>query len=690
MSISSSRRVRALQVPRFRTKTLVLGTVVASNALVGCTIDVGAIPTTMLGALVPFNACDDALDYLQREATSRVGPYGLDRGGTVVFADAERAPMPTGSDLASGAPAEDGSSGFSGTTNQEVGVDEADVVKTDGEYIYTVVDGTFRVTDVRDGGPEVVGDLVLTTPGSGGVGGPAVDMAYGYGPSQLLLAGDMALVLMTQPFYGIDDGTERMPAPGWGWGGWSQSVLIAVDLSDPTAPSEAARLTVDGDYLSARMIDGTARVVVRSTPTLPFEPPYSEAPDADWSELEAAAIERNREIVAQSTIDQWLPSYTLAAGDDETTGQLVECDNVSHPVDFSGFTTVSVLTIPIDGAAGLDAPLAAAVLGDGEIVYASTDRLYVVTNRWAETSPMPLEVGIDSIRAPSATQTTTGIHAFDITGDGAATHVASGEVDGRVIGQYALSEFEGVLRVATTEGDSWGGRGVEMGVEPALSESKITTLAEQDGELVELGSVGGLGKGEQIYAVRYLGDTAYVVTFRQTDPLYVLDLSDPANPTEVGELKITGYSSYLHPLGNDRLVGVGQEATESGGTIGLQVSLFDTSDPAAPTKLDGEVFRNTWSDAEWDPHAFLSWEPTGQVMVPISGDRQTGLLVLTVTDDGLVQDGLVTADADAGLESYMAPTRTVIVDDRIYTIWWTGIQGNDLESLDTLGWASFT
>ena len=179
------------------------------------------------------------------------------------------------------------------------------------------------------------------------------------------------------------------------------------------------------------MIDGTARVVVRSSADrCRSSRRTARRPDADWTELEAAATERNREIVAESTIEQWLPSYTLESGENETAGQLVACENVSHPVEFSGFTTVSVLTIPLDGSAGLDAPLAAAVLGDGEIVYASTDRLYVVTNRWNSGWIMDdtFVPGFEAIRAPTPETTTTGIHAFDLTGDGAATHVASGEV----------------------------------------------------------------------------------------------------------------------------------------------------------------------------------------------------------------------------------------------------------------------
>ena len=114
--------------------------------------------------------------------------------------------------------------------------------------------------------------------------------------------------------------------------------------------------------------------------------------------------------------------------------------------------TISVLTIPLADGSGLDTPLAASVLGDGEIVYASTDRLYVVTNRWESWDNGGIIVpGLEAIRAPQPTTTSTGIHAFDITGSGVATHVASGEVSGRVIGQYALSEQDGVLRVATTD-----------------------------------------------------------------------------------------------------------------------------------------------------------------------------------------------------------------------------------------------
>ena len=126
--------------------------------------------------------------------------------------------------------------------------------------------------------------------------------------------------------------------------------------------------------------------------------------------------------------------------------------------------------------------------------------------------------------------------------------------------------------------------------------------------------MGGLGRDERIYSVRFIGPVGYVVTFRQTDPLYTLDLSDPAAPKVTGELKITGYSAYLHPAGEGRLIGIGQEASEQGRVQGMQVSLFDVSDLSRPNRLAQYHVTHASSEAEFDPHAFLYW-PADQLLV---------------------------------------------------------------------------
>jgi uncharacterized secreted protein with C-terminal beta-propeller domain len=151
----------------------------------------------------------------------------------------------------------------------------------------------------------------------------------------------------------------------------------------------------------------------------------------------------------------------------------------------------------------------------------------------------------------------------------------------------------------------------------AKSESAVRTLQERDGRLVQVGRVGGLGQGERIYAVRYIGDTGFVVTFRQVDPLYTLDLSDPRNPRVVGELKVPGYSAYLHPLGDGLLLGVGQNATEQGQRTGVQLSLFDVTNLAKPVRLDRHALGgSSYTAVEGDHHAFLWWAPERLAVVP--------------------------------------------------------------------------
>jgi uncharacterized secreted protein with C-terminal beta-propeller domain len=163
-----------------------------------------------------------------------------------------------------------------------------------------------------------------------------------------------------------------------------------------------------------------------------------------------------------------------------------------------------------------------------------------------------------------------------------------------------------------------------------------------------VGVVGGLGHGERIYAVRFAGPTGYVVTFRRTDPLYTLDLRDPARPRATGELKISGYSAYLHPAGDGRLIGVGQQADAKGRPRGLQVSLFDVSDPAAPRKLSGYTVRSAWSMAEFDPHAFLYWPQSGLTVLPLAGTGTDGALALTTTSAGVHRLGGIGSPKAAG------------------------------------------
>ncbi|WP_158564226.1 beta-propeller domain-containing protein [Jiangella anatolica] len=619
--------------------------------------------------LTSFDACADVLDHLKGEAADRVGPYGLGPGGDMVAYATDGAAEDS---AALAAPQEGGGDDSAArqphsTTNvQEAGVDEPDVAKTDGRVLVTTADGTLRIVDVTGDAPRELGSLDLAA----AVGPDEADQRFAPETvdASVFLAGDRVVALVRQNPMIAYDMAVTYPAGGMPP---ATTTALLVDISDPAAPAVESRLDVDGSYLDARMVDGTVRLVVSSYPTLEF--PMDEA---DWNRPEDELTERNQDIVAESTIEDWLPSYTFTQGDaDPVSGQLVGCEQLSRPDEFAGFATLSVLTF--DPEAGLSTDGTVGVLTDGDTVYASQDRLYVATTRWGDPYATP---DATSRLMPAPETITTGIHAFDITGTVPARYLASGEVEGRIIGRYAMSEHEGVLRVATTL-DSWTGT-------TDTSESRLYTLEEGDGELVQLGQVGGLGKGEQIFAVRYFGDTGYVVTFRQVDPLYVLDLSDPAKPTVTGELKITGYSAYLHDAGDDRLIGVGQEATADGVSVGAQISLFDVADPAAPAKLDGHVVPNAWSQTEWDPQAFLFWADTGQIVVPIEGMNGSSALVVQLGADTVTEQGQV-ARTEASPDGWTWLRRTLVVGDTLYTVWQDGVQANALDDLAPQGWLAF-
>ena len=228
----------------------------------------------------------------------------------------------------------------------------------------------------------------------------------------------------------------------------------------------------------------------------------------------------------------------------------------------------------------------------------------------------------------------------------------------------------------------------------------MNVLAENDGELEVVGTVGGLGKGEQIFSVRFMGDVGYVVTFRQTDPLYTIDLSDPANPTVVGELKILGYSAYLHPLGDGLLLGVGQDATEEGRTTGTQVSIFDVSDPANPTRIHQYTMEGGYSDVEFDHRAFLYWAQTNTAVIPV---QRYGWDETNGKDDYFVGAIGLELDRNRGIQelgtivhstSFDNPwagriSRSLVVGDTVFTMSELGISGSDLATLDESSWVSF-
>lgn len=618
------------------------------------------VPAVATG-LIAFDACEDYLTHVKTEAKRIVTAYGLENGwyGPVVFRDVMAMEFDGGLTRAQRTDAQPGVD-YSTTNVQEAGVDEPDIVKTNGDFIYAISNSTLYVVDVR-GEPTITDSLPLEN---------------GWG--EILLAGDRIIVLSTQYGGGIPD-VAGIAAEADYYGGSPVSVLTEINIGDPFDIELVRTLFLDGGYLSARMTGDVARIVVRAQPT-GFQWEY---PQGGGLLAEIKAKNANRGIIDASTLENWIPYYVLEEADGTTTdGLLIDCQDAYRPQEFAGLGMLTVVTV--DLSEGLR-PDAVGVLAEGDTVYASTDSLYVASRQWVDWNEMT-EDEIDARVSGEYTE----IHKFDISDPHATTYRATGKVDGFLLNQFSLSEHNGYLRVATTNQAPWWGRG------DGTSESFVSVLAEDSGELTVVGTVGGLGKGEQIFSVRFLGDVGYVVTFRQTDPLYTIDLSDPTNPTVVGELKILGYSAYLHPLGDGLLLGVGQDATDRGQTLGTQVSVFDVADPANPIRIHQYTMKGGYSDVEFDHRAFLYWEPTSTAVIPVQRwgwdeqrgqeDYFVGAIGLEIDRDRGIQEigSIVHTD---GWEGQIR--RSMVIADTVFTVSDLGIAGSDLTTLAESSWVSF-
>ena len=561
--------------------SFLLGVVAAGGAGTTVAPPIGINPTTppadpplqlTPAALTVPGSCDDLLDSYVRRGRERVGPYGWDfpvyaaMEGRAVAADqlvgavsSQRAAVPAPGVV------EQGSSG-TGTNVQEVGVDEPDVVKTDGALLVRVRDGELVVVDVT--GPEPV-ELSET------------DLPAELPSAELLLADDTVVVTGT---------TDEA------YGESRESRVVTYDLSDPAAPVLVDHRGYDAGLVQAVQHDDVVRLVLTTgLPELDFVEPRF------WRDEEEAR-ELNQRVVEDSRVTDWLPTVTTYDLDGRVTGSepLLDCSQVTLPGDDAALGTVAVVGFEADEPAG---GTAIGVATDTRIAYFSPTRMYLATSDvsgWGCCTdlvrPMP----------PSGDVGRSRIHAFALQDD-TASYVASGVVDGVLADRWSMDEHDGVLRLAV-------GQSVETG-----DFNSVVTLRADGEDLEEIGRVDRLGVGEDIHAVRWFDGLAIVVTFRQVDPLYPVDLTDPEDPRLLGELKIPGFSDYLHPVSGQRLIGLGQDASRQGVLRGAQAALFDVSDLTDPRQTDLVRYGKTSvAGAGLDPRQF-TWLP----------ERQTALTVVT-------------------------------------------------------------
>jgi uncharacterized secreted protein with C-terminal beta-propeller domain len=566
-------------------------------------------------------SCDQLLDYLKTNGAAHVTAFGLPGGRGPTFAgrviSGGRSFDPASGGGADGAALSPYANAGQSTTNNQ----EAGVEEPD----IVQQDGS-TIFVLRYNAIEVV-DVTS--------GQPNVLTAVPVPPGtqSMFLDGDR-LVLLTAFDYGYSV---------------AETTLVTIlDVSVPSTPVVGGSLTLDGGLVSARMVDGHAHVVVSRSPSgLPFVLPTDGSPEA-----QAGALAYNRGIVAASTIKQWIGER--------------ECGSVAHPQTFSGFDITTVYTFD---AAAPDASTSASVVAGGETVYASPTSLYIATMDWGAWQQQTGE----QATPPRPPKVVTQVHLFDIAGDGPATYVASGRVGGYILSQYSLSELDGDLRIATTD------RPAELG--EGQSSSAVTILRPDGGVLVPIGAVGGLGGGETIQGVRFVGDLGFVVTFLRKDPLYVIDVRSPTAPIVRGVLEVSGYSAYLHPIEAGFVVGVGWEANDDGITTGVQVSVFDVRDLDQPSLVGRVVVPNAYSSVEFDPHAFLYWPSLALTVVPL--ENEGSALVVRTDAAGAVEVGRVHHPEGGPI------TRSLVVGRTLYTVSENGVLATALDGLVEGTWAPF-
>jgi hypothetical protein len=362
------------------------------------------------------------------------------------------------------------------------------------------------------------------------------------------------------------------------------------------------QVAYDARLVSARQHGSAIRIVLASAlPDLDFVTPGRHR-------TAKQALAENRRIVERTTVDDWLPTMTV--GDAKPTG-LLDCGNVAVPSDAIAVGTTSVVGFAADEPAKVDA---IALAGRTDIAYESVDHLYLASSGASF---------VDCVRCPYPGVPLLGrdpgtSYLFDFALDGVeATHVASGQVEGVIRDRWSMDEAGGVLRVAVGPSQQTG---------PFNS---IATFARDGQDLVERGRLDHLGRNEDLQSVRWFDDLAIVVTYRQVDPLYSVDLTDITHPRLLGRLKIPGFSAYLHPLGKSRMIGVGEGPDGKDGW-GARIGLFHVRDVRHVRLVNAISYgADSRALAGSDPRTF-TWLPSHRTILTVverwTGSRRIGYL----------------------------------------------------------------
>lgn len=510
--------------------------------------------------------------------------------------------------------AEGGLKDYSTTNIQVAGVDEADLVKSDGEYLYIASGDTVYI--VKAYPPEeakVVSKIVLNNSN-------ALDI-YINGDRLVVIGNGYSVVAFKAYPVSI-----------------ANSFVRVYDITDRSSPELARELVVNGTISGSRMIGNYVYIVSQKYP-------YVYDFDSQDYRIE-------------------LPAYACEGTTKEIKPE--EVYYIESQESYYWFMTVISLNVIDDSIPPSDETFLA---GISSTMYVSAENMYLVAHR---SYPVRIMIISPSTNAEDWREETL-IYRLSLK-DGKVALEASGSVPGGVLNQYSMDEHNGYFRVATTEWTSNGSK---------------NALYVMNMKMEIVGSLEGIAPGERIYSARFMGERCYLVTFRQVDPFYVIDLSDPFSPSILGYLKIPGYSSYLHPLDENHIIGLGKEGNN------LKLSLFNVENVGAPKEVAKFGLDYAYSDSEalYDPKAFLFNAGRQILAIPVGWTEDfgawkyfQGAFVFNVSiQDGFVLRGIIVHQSDM-TQSYWSLTvrRILYIENALYTVSNDQVRISDFGTLDLI------
>lgn len=543
---------------------------------------------------------------------------------------------------------------YSTTNVQVAGIDESDIVKTDGKNIYVIANKVLYIV------PATQPDLGLAH----------ASVSLDYYPQGMFVHQDKLVV------FGQDSRYSPYPwissiSPDY-WPGYRNQLVVSVySVQQDLSVKLDKNIFADGSFNTARLSDGIVYMVSNH---------YPEFYEAVNAEEAAANIPHIAEVSGKGRPQ------------DSEYRPMADCNQISFYGN-TGNTFTTVISLDLNQAAE---PNTKVLVGGADTIYMSRNNLYLTTPEYlqAEGNTQPTQCSFwESVTGqcyqdftPSTVfreVNSTAIFRMEVDGQN-LKFAAAGEVAGRLLNQFSIDEHSGFLRVATTQTSSRG----------FATNNSMFVL---DMDLQEVGAVTGLARDENIYSVRYIGDRAYMVTFRTVDPLFVIDLSVPQQPKVLGELKIPGYSDYLHPYDQNHIIGFGRDANELTGRVGgLKMALFDVRDPANPREVAKEIIGGSGSDSPLlrDHKALLFDREQDLLVIPVilySDSYIPEFVGFNVyglnTRDGFSLKKAITATSadNQPLYYYMPEPRSLYIGETLFM--WTGesIISYDLTSLQQLG-----